>query len=96
MSANFFQDPFGLVTFDRGFEHLAALRPRLGKSHVVHCVDAYQFEQGLQHVPRSGSISTSLGVRAVTIDARFQRICAKLEVPNRRTAARIARLYGVI
>jgi len=61
MSANFFQDPFGLVTFDRGFEHLAALRPRLGKSHVVHCVDAYQFEQGLQHVPRSGSISTSLG-----------------------------------
>ena len=61
MSANFFQDPFGLVTFDRGFEHVAALRPRLGKSHVVHCVDAYQFERGLQHVKRSGSISTSLG-----------------------------------
>ena len=61
MSAVFFQDPFGLVTFDRGFEHLAALRPRLGKSHVVHCVDAYQYEQGLQHLPRSGSISTSLG-----------------------------------
>ena len=61
MSANFFQDPFGLVTFDRGFEHVAALRPRLGKSHVVHCVDAYQFERGLQHLPRSGSISTSLG-----------------------------------
>lgn len=61
MSANFFQDPFGMVTFDRGFEHLAALRPRLGKSHVVHCVDAYQFERGLQHLKRSGSISTSLG-----------------------------------
>ena len=61
MSAVFFQDPFGLVTFDRGFEHLAALRPRLGKSHVVHCVDAYQFERGLQHIRRSGSISTSLG-----------------------------------
>lgn len=61
MSANFFQDPFGLVTFDRGFEHLAALRPRLGKSHVVHCVDAYQYERGLQHLKRSGSISTSLG-----------------------------------
>ena len=51
----------GLVTFDRGFEHLAALRPRLGKSHVVHCVDAYQFERGLQHLKRSGSISNSLG-----------------------------------
>ena len=61
MSANFFQDPFGMVTFDRGFEHLAALRPRLGKRHVVHCVDAYQFERGLQHLKRSGSISTSLG-----------------------------------
>ena len=61
MSAVFFQDPFGLVTFDRGFEHLAALPPRLGKSHVVHCVDAYQYERGLQHLRRSGSISTSLG-----------------------------------
>jgi uncharacterized protein (DUF58 family) len=61
MSAVFFQDPFGLVTFDRGFLHVAALRPRLGKSHVVHCVDAYQYERGLQHVRRSGSISTSLG-----------------------------------
>ena len=28
---------------------------------MVHCVDAYQFERGLQHVKRSGSISTSLG-----------------------------------
>jgi uncharacterized protein (DUF58 family) len=61
MSAVFFQDPFGIVTFDRGFQHLAALRPRLGKNHVVHCVDAYQYERGLQHLPRSGSISTSLG-----------------------------------
>jgi uncharacterized protein (DUF58 family) len=61
MSAVFFQDPFGLLTFDRGFLHIAALRPRLGKSHVVHCVDAYQYERELQHIRRSGSISTSLG-----------------------------------
>lgn len=61
MSAVFFQDPFGLVTFDRGFLHVAALRPRLGKGHVVHCVDAYQYQRGLQHVRRAGSISTSLG-----------------------------------
>ena len=46
MSAVFFQDPFGLVTFDAGFEHLAAIRPRTGKSHVIHCLDAYQFERG--------------------------------------------------
>jgi len=61
MSAVFFQDPFGLVTFDAGFVHLAALRPRTGKSHVVHCIDAYQYDRGLQAVRRSGSISTSLG-----------------------------------
>jgi len=61
MSAVFFQDPFGLVTFDGGFLHLAALRPRTGKSHVVHCLDAYQYQRGLQAVRRSGSISTSLG-----------------------------------
>jgi uncharacterized protein (DUF58 family) len=60
MSAVFFQDPFGLVTFDSGFVHLAALRPRTGKGHVVHCLDAYQFERNLQKVRRSGSISTSL------------------------------------
>jgi uncharacterized protein (DUF58 family) len=60
MSAVFFQDPFGLVTFDSGFVHLAALRPRTGKGHVVHCLDAYQFERNLQTVRRSGSISTSL------------------------------------
>jgi uncharacterized protein (DUF58 family) len=61
MSAVFFQDPFGLVTFDGGFIHLAALRPRTGKSHVVHCLDAYQYQRGLQTVRRTGSISTSLG-----------------------------------
>ncbi|PYQ97084.1 MAG: hypothetical protein DMF96_16015 [Acidobacteria bacterium] len=61
MSSVFFQDPFGLVTFDGGFLHLAALRPLTGKSHVVHCLDAYQYQRGLQSVRRSGSISTSLG-----------------------------------
>jgi len=61
MSAVFFQDPFGLVTFDAGFQHLSALRPRTGKGHVVHCVDAYQFERGMQQVVRAGSLSTSLG-----------------------------------
>ena len=61
MSAVFFQDPFGLVTFDAGFRHLTALRPRTGKNHVVHCLDAYQFQRGTQTVRRTGSISTSLG-----------------------------------
>jgi uncharacterized protein (DUF58 family) len=60
MSAVFFQDPFGLVTFDGGFTHLGAVRPRTGKSHIVHCLDAYQFQRGLQLVKRTHSISTTL------------------------------------
>jgi uncharacterized protein (DUF58 family) len=60
MSATFFQDPFGIVTFDAGFEHLSAIRPRRGKSHVVHCVDAYQYEQPLQTIKRTGSVGRTL------------------------------------
>ena len=61
LSASFFQDPFGLITFDAGFAHLASIRPMTGKSHLVHCVDAYQFERGLEPVRRAGSISATLG-----------------------------------
>ena len=60
MSAVFFQDPFGIVTFDEGFQHLAGIRPRTGKGHVVHCVDAYQFQRGLQEVKRVDDIGTTL------------------------------------
>jgi len=60
MSAVFFQDMFGLMTFDAGFRELAAVRPRIGKSQVIHCLDAYQFERGLQAVKRSDSISRSI------------------------------------
>jgi uncharacterized protein (DUF58 family) len=60
MSAVFFQDPFGLVTFDADFLHLSSVRPLTGKSHVVHCLDAFQYQRGLQSGLRSGTISTSL------------------------------------
>lgn len=60
LSAVFFQDPFGLVTFDGRFEHLSAIRPRTGKGHVVHCLDAYQQLRGLQEVRRAGGIGTTL------------------------------------
>jgi len=60
LSAVFFQDPFGLITFDTGFEHLGGIRPRTGKSHVVHCLDAYERQTGFQQVRRTGSISATL------------------------------------
>ena len=61
MSAVFFQDPFGLVTFDEGFRNLGGVRPRTGKSHIVHCLDAYQTQRGLQSVRRVGDLSTTIG-----------------------------------
>src|SRR6478672_8406009 len=60
MSAVFFQDLFGLITFDARFEELAAVRPRIGKNQVIHCLEAYQFQKGLQPLKRSESLSMSL------------------------------------
>lgn len=60
LSAVFFQDPFGLITFDEGFTHCGGIRPRTGKSHVVHCLDAHRRQAGLQEVRRTGSISATL------------------------------------
>ncbi len=42
LSAMFFQDLFGLVTFDDHFEQLAAARPKIGRSHLLYCLDLYQ------------------------------------------------------
>ena len=60
MSAVFFQDMFGLITFDARFDELAAIRPRIGKNQVIHCLEAYQFHKGLQPLRRTGSLSMSL------------------------------------
>lgn len=60
MSAVFFQDQFGLVTFNEGFETLGTLRPRTGKAHVVHCLDAYQRGIGLQEATRVGELGPTL------------------------------------
>ena len=60
LSAVFFQDPFGIVTFDEGFRHLGRIRPRTGKGHVVHCLDAYQYQADLQPVTRTSDISATL------------------------------------
>ena len=36
------QDMLGMITFDAGFEHMGVIRPRVGRGHVIHCLDAYQ------------------------------------------------------
>ncbi|WP_370870407.1 LuxR C-terminal-related transcriptional regulator [Hydrogenophaga sp.] len=41
-------------------------------------------------------IGAAMNLEAKTIDSRFQRVNAKLGAPDRRTAVRIARLYGLL
>jgi uncharacterized protein (DUF58 family) len=60
ISAVFFQDTFGLITFDAGFKNLAAVRPRIGKNQVIHCLDAYQHHRGLQDVKEADTLSARI------------------------------------
>ena len=41
MAAAFCQDRAGLVTFDRDTRRVA-VRPRVGRNHAIHCIEAYQ------------------------------------------------------
>jgi len=59
MSAVFFQDSFGLLTFDEGFQTIGTIRPRTGKGHVVHCLEAYQHGTGLLEARRAGEIAAT-------------------------------------
>jgi uncharacterized protein (DUF58 family) len=61
MSAVFFQDSVGLVTFDGGFRNFRGLRPRIGKNQVIRCLDAYQYGRGLQEIRETSSLSGTLG-----------------------------------
>jgi uncharacterized protein (DUF58 family) len=54
LSAMFFQDLFGLVAFDNRFHEVTAARPRIGRSHLLYCLDLYkqsvlQQTQGVGH-----------------------------------------------
>ena len=81
LSAVFFQDPFGLITFDSGFDQIGGIRPRTGKSHVVHCLDAYERQRNMQEIRRTGSISQTIAgyvrnpsLMAVISDATVARL----------------------
>jgi uncharacterized protein (DUF58 family) len=42
LSATFFQDLFGFVAFDGRLQPTAAARPRIGRSHLLYCLDLYR------------------------------------------------------
>lgn len=47
LSAVLCQDRFGMITFDEGLREVAVARPRVGKSHVLYCLDLYQRRSGV-------------------------------------------------
>lgn len=61
LSAVYFQDLFGLICFDQGFASMAAIRPKVGRSHVIHCLDAYQGRVGMEEVKAGQRIVTTIG-----------------------------------
>jgi uncharacterized protein (DUF58 family) len=58
LSAVFFQDQFGLITFDDTFRQVVAVRPRIGKPHVIYCLDLYQKARG-SNLPPPGDTAES-------------------------------------
>jgi uncharacterized protein (DUF58 family) len=60
MSAVFFQDSIGMITFDVRSNQLGGVRPRIGKGQVIHCLEAYDAGRGLQDLKVAGSLSATL------------------------------------
>jgi uncharacterized protein (DUF58 family) len=60
MSAVFFQDSVGLITFGEDFTRLDGVRPRIGKGQVIQCLEAYQHGHGLQDLRSAGDLAATL------------------------------------
>lgn len=60
MSAVFFQDSVGLLTFGEDVNRLQGIRPRIGKGQVIQILHAYQHGEGLQEIRASGDLGATL------------------------------------
>ena len=69
LSAMFFQDLFGLVTFNDQFQQVASARPRIGRSHLLYCLDLYQKRQTLDpgEEPRDVIVAIESQVRKASL-----------------------------
>ena len=61
MAAAFSQDRAELLTFDRDTRCIA-VRPRVGKNHAIHCIEAYDVETGRTRIISSADLE-QLGSR---------------------------------
>jgi len=63
LSAVFFQDLFGLLAFDANFRSVTAVRPRIGKSHVLHCLDQYRDQTHAEDSKASGDFEGTIAAQ---------------------------------
>lgn len=63
LSAVFFQDLFGLLTFAEDFSQIAAVTPRIGKPHVIHCLERYQDGVRAAAPGTPGDLGTTIAAR---------------------------------
>ena len=63
LSAVFFQDLFGLLTFDAHFRPVTSVRPRIGKPHVLHCLDQYQGRTEAEDVDASHDFEAAIAAQ---------------------------------
>jgi uncharacterized protein (DUF58 family) len=61
LSAVYFQDMFGMIAFDQGFAAMSAVRPKVGRGHVIHCLDAYQGRVGMEEVKAGHRLASTVG-----------------------------------
>ena len=60
MSAVLFQDLFGLITFDDELRQVAAVRARIGKPHVLHCLELYQNGTATETAGAAGDVTATI------------------------------------
>jgi uncharacterized protein (DUF58 family) len=60
LASVFFQDMFGLITFDDDFRQLSVARPRIGKSHVIYCLDLYEQRREAERAGARGDVVATI------------------------------------
>lgn len=61
LSAVYFQDMLGMITFDAGFERMGSVRPRVGRAHVIHCLETYQGRVAAEDVKQADDFASTVG-----------------------------------
>jgi uncharacterized protein (DUF58 family) len=61
LSAVYFQDLFGIIAFDKDFSTMSAVPARVGRGHVIHCLEAYQARTAMEDVKTGQRLATTIG-----------------------------------